>query len=84
MRHGAQTAADVELKTASLFAVYRLYHPDAAHVVHIGQAAGLVLAAGEGDLEFATEILAVGMAEQKAHDGFGIGGDIEGLGAADP
>ena len=80
MRHGAKTAADVGFEP--LLPIFE--DGNATEVVHGNQPAGFVLASGEGDLEFATEILAVGVAEQKAHDGFGIGGDIEGLGAADP
>ena len=81
--HRAQAAADVELKAALFLAVDGLDHGDAAEVVHVGQAAGFVLAAGEGDLELAPEVLAVGMPEQEAHEGLGIGRYVKGFRAAD-
>ena len=83
MRYGAEAATDVELEAAFFHAVDGLNHADAAHVVHIGQAAGLVFAAGEGDLEFAAEVLTVGVPKQETHNGLRIRRDIEGLRAAD-
>ena len=84
MRYGAEAATDVELEAAFFQAVYGLNHADAAHVVHIGQAAGLVFAAGEGDLEFAAEILGIGMTQKKIGASFGIGCHIKALGATYP
>ena len=51
--------------------------------MHVDEAAGLVTAAGEGDLELAAEVLAVGVTEQESGQGLGVGRDVEGLGAAD-
>ena len=51
--------------------------------MHVHQAAGVLPAAGERDLELAAEVLRVGMAEQEAHDRLRVGRDVEGLVAAD-
>ena len=56
--------ADVEIKTADRLAVFSPRFRDAAEVVHADERARLVLAAAEGNLELATKILCVAMAEQ--------------------
>ena len=83
MRNRTEAAADVELEASLFDAIDGSDHADAAHVVHVGQAAGLVLAAGKGDLELAAEVLAVGVAQQEVHKRLSIGGYVEGLAAAD-
>ncbi len=82
VRRGAQPAADVEIEGALLDPVDRGGAGDGAEVVHHHQAAGLAGAAREGGLELAPEVLAVGVAEQEAEEGRGIGGGVEGLGVA--
>ena len=47
------------------------------------ETAGFVRAAGERDLEFAAEILRVGMAQHEVRDGFRVGRDVKSLRAAD-
>ena len=51
--------------------------------MHHHQTAGFLLAAGEGDFEFAAKVLHVVVAQQKPGQGVGIGGGVEGFGAAD-
>ena len=65
MRHRAEPAADVELEAALRLAVLIAGDRDAADVVEVGQAAGVVAAAGERDLELAAEVLRVVVAEQE-------------------
>ena len=82
MRHRAEPAADVQLEAAPGLAVHLAGHRHGAQVVHPHQPAGLVAAAGEGDLELAPEVLHVGMAEQEVGQRPRVGGDVEGLGMA--
>ena len=82
MRYGTQPSTDIEFKSPFLHAVYRLQGSHRTHVVHVGQAAGLVPASGEGDLELPAEVLRVRMSHQKRGTGQRIGRRVEGLGPA--
>ena len=77
--HRAEPAADIEGEAAVAVDDLR----DGPQVVHLRQAAGLAFAAGEGGLELAAEVLGVLVAEQELRAGLGVGGDVEGLAAAD-
>src|SRR5207245_9020021 len=52
-------------------------------IVQPDQAAGVVAATREGDLELAPEVLRIGMAEQEIGGGFRVRGHVECLLAAD-
>src|SRR6185436_20466242 len=78
-RDGAQAAADVELEAAPAV----LHLGDRADVVHHGQAAGVLGAAGERDLELAAEALGVLVAQQELRARLRVGRDVERLRAAD-
>src|SRR2546422_3731590 len=60
-----QPAPNIYLNPPPLFSIFEPPHGNAAHVVQAGQAASLVLAAGEGDFELAAEALRVGMTKQE-------------------
>ena len=79
VRHGAQTAADIEFEAAPHFPVLDARDGDGAHVVHVHQAAGFLAAAGEGDLELAAEVLRVRVAEHELCRGPRIRNDVERL-----
>lgn len=83
MGRGAEAAAHVDVEAAHDLAVLHPGAGDGAEVVHHHERAGLVGAAGEGDLELAPEVLAVGVAEQEPGEGVGVGGHVERLGVAD-
>jgi hypothetical protein len=77
--HGAEASAHHDLEAA-----LAVHHPShEASVVQLHQTAGLVLAAREGGLELAAEVLNVRMSQHEAHQGAGVGRDVEGLGLAD-
>ena len=78
-RHGAQAAADDDLEPA--LTVDHLRH--GAEVVERDQAAGVVVAAAERDLELAPEVLDVRMPQEILRARVGVGRDVEALGAAD-
>ena len=79
VRHRAEPAAHVQLEAALRLAIHLARHRHGAQVVHPHQAARLVAAAGEGDLELAPEVLHVGMTEQKVGQSPRVGGDVERL-----
>jgi hypothetical protein len=81
--HGAEAAAHHVFEAALDGAVgLGPGHGGEAEVMDVGEAAGVVLAAGKGDLEFAAEVLDVRMAEQVLEHGVGVAGDVERLFAA--
>src|SRR5262249_22475424 len=59
-----------------------LLHRQQPEVVHGRQAAGVLPATGQCDLELTPEVLRVGMAEQEAHDRLRVRRDVERLVAA--
>ena len=64
--NGAEASADVHFETAALpFPSSFARGRDEAEIVQAGQAAGMLRASAERRLEFAAEILAIGMAEQE-------------------
>ena len=72
MGYCSQAAPYVELKAAHLLAVYLAHGGHRSHIVHIGQAAGFVAAAGKGNFKLSTEILTVFVPEQKTHGCLGV------------
>ena len=84
MRHRAESPADVELETAHGLALLEFLHRNRAKVVHHHQTAGFTLAAREGDLHLAPEILTVRMRQKEIRERLGIGRDVEALTSADP
>ncbi len=83
LRHRAEAAADVVLEAALRFAVDDARARDAADVVEVGQAARVVLAARERDLELAAEVLRVVVAEQEERERVRVRRDVERLVVAD-
>ena len=60
-RQRAQAAADKHLEALDLLAAAVLHLRNGSNVMHAGQAAGVIPAAREGDLELTAEILGVGV-----------------------
>ena len=83
LRDRAQPAADDDLEAALDDAVDLARARDRAQVVEVGEAARVLLAARERDLELAPEVLRVVVAEQEERHGLRVGGDVERLLAAD-
>ena len=83
VRDGPQPSTYVKFKAVFLLSGDHSGRGDGPQVVHRGQAAGLVLAAGEGGFELAAEVLDIGMSQEEIGAGSGIGCNVEGLGAAD-
>ncbi len=83
LRHGPEAPADHQLEPALRLAVFDARAGDGAHVVKVGEPAGVVLAARERDLELASEVLRVVVAEQEERHRVRVRGDVEGLVAAD-
>src|SRR5690606_30716565 len=83
LRHRAEPASDEDLEAAFLSPIHVAHRGDRADVVDRGERAGLLLAAGEGDLEFASEALRVGMPQEVARHRSRIRRDIEYLRSAD-
>ena len=83
MGNGAEAAADVEIESALFFAVNDFHLRDAAHVVHVDETAGVTFATGEGDFEFAAEVLGIRVAEEEFHVGLRVRRDVEGFVGAD-
>jgi hypothetical protein len=82
MRHRSQTPTHVQLEAPLANAVLVAGHGDAAEIVQLDQAAPLIGASREGDLELAPEVLRVGMAQKEVGAGLRIGRHVEGLAAA--
>ncbi len=81
--HGPQAAPDIQLEASLLHAVDDAGRGDGAEIMHVRQAAGLVLAAREGRLELATKILHVWVTEKELRKRLRVRRNIEGLGVAD-
>ncbi len=79
---GAEPAPDVIAEAPLRLPVHHAGLGDAAHVVEVGQPAGLTVAAGEGHLELAPEVLGVVVPQQEVGDRVRVGRDVEGLGLA--
>ena len=62
MRNGSQTAAQVHAEAALRSPVFFPHRRDRPDVVHQGQAAGVLRAAGKGHLEFPAEVLRIRVA----------------------
>ena len=77
IRNGAETAPDIELESAARAAFVGSGPGDEAEIVKRREAAWLVLAAGESNLELATEVLSVRMTQQEIGQRAGVGCDIE-------
>jgi hypothetical protein len=65
LRHRAEPATDVELEAALHLTIHDPLLGDDAEVVKVREATGVVLAAGEGDLELPAEVLGVVVTQQK-------------------
>ena len=65
MRHCAESTADIEFETALDFSVYLFHSGDGTDVVHVRQTAGVFFAPRKRDFELPSEILRVGMPQQK-------------------
>ena len=79
VRDRPQTAADVHGEAALELAIDLFDARQQAEVVDVDQPAGVLLAAGESRLEFASEILRIGVTEQEIRHRFGVGRDVEGF-----
>ena len=80
VRHGAEAAADVELEAALDLPSTRASRRCRRGRAVVTSAAGLSLAAGEGDLELAAEVLDRDGPSRKYAHGLGVRRDVEGLG----
>ncbi len=83
MRHRAQPAANNHFKAFSLHPVDDSGDGDQTQIVHVGQAAGVLLAAGEGRFEFAAKVLHVAVAQKILGKLVGVAGHVERFVAAD-
>src|SRR5262249_7125212 len=83
LRHGADPPAHGPLEAARRLAVDDARARDGAEVVEVRDAAGVVLATREGDLELAAEVLRVVVAEQEERQRVRVRRDVERLGVAD-
>src|SRR6185312_8421066 len=66
--HGPESATDDDLETADDLAVHHAGLRDRAEVVEVREAAGVVRAARERDLELAPEVLRVRVTEEEERE----------------
>ena len=80
----AESATDQHPEPALLDAIYIANLRDEADVVNAGDGAiAVVLASGKSDLEFARQIIEIGMPQQEAGNAQGIGRNVESFRGAD-
>ena len=79
MGDSSESAADVHLETLDPSSVHFLHGRNGANVVDHRETAWFVVAAGEGNLEFPSEVLRIGMAEQKVGHRKRVGSDVKTL-----
>src|SRR5438132_8618593 len=83
MRYRSQATADIKPKASVWLSVHQACAGDKTHVVHVGQATGMLGTARKGNLKFAAEVLRVLMAQEEVGQGPGRGGHVKNLVVAD-